>query len=107
MASGGVAPSKLPGPPQSKIVEGNINTVRNLVEKKLNSSISLPTPTSNSIPELVNTVKRYPVSLNKDQAISAVNDILPRAHGSLHRILSNSNFQLPSRASEHCEKIPC
>ena len=45
----------------------------------LNSSISLPTPTSNSIPELVNTVERYVASLNKDYIITAVNDILPRA----------------------------
>ena len=33
----------------------------------------------NSLPELVNTVKRYAASLNKDQIITAVNDILPRA----------------------------
>ena len=30
----------------------------NLVEEKSNSSISLPTPTSNSLPELVNTMER-------------------------------------------------
>ena len=33
----------------------------------------------NSFPELVNTVERYAASLNKDQIITAVNDILPRA----------------------------
>ena len=52
---------------------------RNLVEEKTNSSISLPTPTSSSLPELENTVERYAASLNKDQIITAVNDILPRA----------------------------
>ena len=31
----------------------------------------------NSLPELVNTVERYAASLNKDQIITAVNDILP------------------------------
>ena len=33
----------------------------------------------NSLSELVNTVERYAASLNKDQIITAVNDILPRA----------------------------
>ena len=33
----------------------------------------------NSLPELVNNVDRYAASLNKDQIITAVNDILPRA----------------------------
>ena len=33
----------------------------------------------NSLLELVNTVERYAASLNKDQIITAVNDILPRA----------------------------
>ena len=33
----------------------------------------------NSLPELVNTVERYAASLNKDQIIAAVNDMLPRA----------------------------
>ena len=33
---------------------------------------------SNSLPELVNTVEGYAVSLNKDQIITLVNDILPR-----------------------------
>ena len=34
----------------------------------------------NSLPELVNTVERYTAySLNKDQIITAANDILPRA----------------------------
>ena len=46
MASGDVSPSKLPGPPRIKIIEENIDTMRNLVEKKPNFSISLPTPTS-------------------------------------------------------------
>ena len=59
------------------------NTVRNMVEEKLNSSISLPTPTSNSLSELVNTVERYAVTLNNDQIITAVNDILPRAQACL------------------------
>ena len=44
MASGDVSPSKLPGSPRTKIIEGNIDTVRNLVEEKPNSSISLPIP---------------------------------------------------------------
>ena len=49
----------LPGPPQTKIIEENIDTVKTLVEFKLNSSISLPTPTSNSLPLLVNTGEKY------------------------------------------------
>ena len=57
MASGDASHSKLPGPPQTKIIEENIDAVRNLVEEKPNSSISLPTLTSNSLPELVNTVE--------------------------------------------------
>ena len=40
MASGDVSPSKLPGPPKTKITEENIDTVGNLVEEKPNSSIS-------------------------------------------------------------------
>ena len=52
----------------------------NLVEEKPNSSILLSTPTSNSLPELVNTVERYASSLNKYQIFTAVNDIQPRAH---------------------------
>ena len=40
MASGDVSPSKLPGPPRTKIIEENINTVRNLVEETPNSSTS-------------------------------------------------------------------
>ena len=77
MASGDVSSSKLPSPPRTKIIEENTDTVRNLVEEKHISSIFLPT--SNSFPELVNTVERYAASLNKDQIITAVNDILPRA----------------------------
>ena len=45
MASGDVSHFKLPGPPRTKIIEENIDTIRNLVEEKLNFSISLPTPT--------------------------------------------------------------
>ena len=40
MASSDVSPSKLPGPPRPKIIEKKIETVRNLVEEKPNSSIS-------------------------------------------------------------------
>ena len=79
MASGEVFPSKLPGPPRIKIVEVNIDIVRNLVEEKPISYISLPTSNSNSLPELVNTVESYAASLNKDQIITAVNDIPPKA----------------------------
>ena len=79
MASGDVSPSKLPGPLQTKIIEENIDTVRNLVEEKPSSSISLQAPTSNSLPEIVNTVERYAASLNTNQIITTVNDILPRA----------------------------
>ena len=57
MVSGDISPSSLPGPPRSKIIDENIDTIRNMVEEKPNSSISLPTPTSNSILKLVNTVK--------------------------------------------------
>ena len=66
MTSSDVFPSKLPGPPRTEITEENIDTVRNLVEEKPNSANSLPTPTSNSLPELVNTVERYAAILNKD-----------------------------------------
>ena len=79
MASGDVSSSELLGPPQTKIMEENIDTVRNLVEEKPNSSISLPALTSNALPELLNPVERYVASLNKDYTITAVNDILPRA----------------------------
>ena len=79
MVSGDVSPPKLLGLPPTKIIEEDIDTVRNLVEEKSNSSISLPTLTFNSFPELVNTVERYAASLNKDQIITAVNGILPRA----------------------------
>ena len=79
MASGDVSPSKLPGPRRTEIIDENIDTVRNLVEEKPNSSIFLPTLTFNSLPELINTVERYAASLDKDQIITAVNDILPRA----------------------------
>ena len=34
---------------------------------------------SNFLPELVNTIEGYAASLNQDQIITAVNDILPRA----------------------------
>ena len=47
MASGDVSPFKLPGPPRTKIIEENIDTVRTLIEEKPNSTISLLTPTSN------------------------------------------------------------
>ena len=65
MVSGDVSPSKPPGSPRTEIIEENIDTVRNLVEEKPNSTISLPTQTSNSLAELVNTVERYAASLNK------------------------------------------
>ena len=65
MASGVISPS------QQQNYRRNIDTVRNLVEETPNSSISLS--------ELVNTVERYAASLNNDQIITAVNDILPRA----------------------------
>ena len=57
MASGDVSLSKLPGPTRTKIIEENIDTVRNVVEEKPNSSSFLPTPSSNSFPELVYTGK--------------------------------------------------
>ena len=58
MASGDVSLSKLAGPPRTKIIEEKIDSVRNMFEDKPNSSISLPTPASNSLPELVKTVER-------------------------------------------------
>ena len=79
MASAGVSPSKPLGPLRTKIIEKNIDTVKNLVEENPNSSISLPTSTSICLPELVNTVERYVASLNKNKIITSVNDILPRA----------------------------
>ena len=71
MVSGEVSPSNFQGPHWIKIIEENIDTVRNLVEEKPDLSISLP--------KLVNTVEKYAASLNKDQIITAVNDILSRA----------------------------
>ena len=41
--------------------------------------VELRKNTSNSLPELVNSVERCAASLNKDQIITAVNDILPKA----------------------------
>ena len=40
MASSDFSPSNLPGPPRTKIIEENIDTVRNMVDKKSNFSIS-------------------------------------------------------------------
>ena len=40
MAFCDVSPSKISGLPRTKIIEENINTVRNLVEEKANSSTS-------------------------------------------------------------------
>ena len=76
MASSDVSHSKFPGPLRTKIIEENIDTLRNLVAEKPNSSISFPT--SNSLLKLENNVERYAASLNKNQIITAVNDILPR-----------------------------
>ena len=59
IASSDVSPSKLPGPLRTKIIEKNIDTVRNLVEENPNSSISLQTLNSNPRTELVNTTKTY------------------------------------------------
>ena len=86
MASGDVSPFRLPGPPRTKIIEENIDTVRDLVEEKHKSSISevynfaigFYSETKNyaitlcglmkscgwknplnSFPELVSTVERY------------------------------------------------
>ena len=87
MASGDVSPSKLPGPPRTKIFEEKIDKIRNIVEEKPNFSISLPTPTSNSFPELANTVKRYAASLNKDKIITDVNYILSRAQDCIESAL--------------------
>ena len=64
MASGDVF--KLPDVPRTKIMKENIDTVRNLLEEKPNFSISLSTPTSNSLPELVNTAEGYATRFNKD-----------------------------------------
>ena len=48
MASSSISPSELSGPPLIKIIEDNIDIVRNLVDEKPNYSISLPTPTPTS-----------------------------------------------------------
>ena len=63
MASDDVSHSKLLGPLLTKIIENDIDTTRNLVEENPNSSISFPTPTSNSLLDLVNTTERYAASL--------------------------------------------
>ena len=47
MASGDVSPSKISGPPRTKIIEENNDAVRNLVEEKPNSSISEVSATMN------------------------------------------------------------
>ena len=72
-ASGDVCPFNLSDPPRTKMIEENIDTVRNLVEEKLNFSIFNP---PNPLPELVNIVERYAGSLNENQIITAFNDIL-------------------------------
>ena len=87
VSAGDVSLSNLPGIPRINIIEENIDTVRNLVKEKPNSfifevSTEMKNP-PNSLPELVNSVERHAASLNKDQIITAVNDILPRAQGSI------------------------
>ena len=68
MASSDVSPSKLPDPPRTKIIDENIDLVRNLVEEKPNSSIS-EVSTANSAMNLSTstvwnilrkTLRRYP-----------------------------------------------
>ena len=78
IASRDVSHSKIIGLPRTKIIEKNIDTVKNLIEGKPNYAIFQPTqrPTPFQI-ELVNTVERYAASLNKDQVITAVKS--PRA----------------------------
>ena len=77
MASGDDSPSKISGPPRTKIIEEKHSySKKKLIEDYLNSSVHLPTPTSNSLPELTNTVERYAAILNKDQIITTVKDIL-------------------------------
>ena len=77
-------------------MEENIDTVWNLVERKPNCSISLPTPTSNSLPELVNTVVTYAASLNKDQNITAVDDVLPWAQAWIESDVGAFYYKLKS-----------
>ena len=86
-------PSKPSSPLRTKIIEKNIDTVRNLVEEKPNSSIS---NLSNSLSELVNTVERYATSLNKDQIITAVNEIQPRAQACIESDGGAFEYELKS-----------
>ena len=72
-----------------------------MVKEKPNSSISLPTQTSNSHPELVNTVERYATRLNKDQIITAVNDILPRAQACIGSDGGAFEYKLKSFKKRH------
>ena len=70
----------------------------NLVEEKPNSYISLQTPSSNSLPELVNIVERFAASLSKDQIITTVIDILPRAQACI--VSDGGAFQYKLKSSK-------
>ena len=96
MVSGDISPSTLSGPSRTKIIEENIDAVRNVVEDKPNSYIFLPTPTSNSLPDLVSTVERYAASLDKNQIITAVNDILPSAQACIESVGGVFEYKLKS-----------
>ena len=60
-----VSPYKLPGPPRTKIIEENNDTVRNLVEEKLNTFISeestaMNVSTATMWKILMKTLRKYP-----------------------------------------------
>ena len=58
--------------------------------------IELRKNTPNSITVLVNTVERYAASLNKDQIITAVNNILARAQSCIESDRGTFEYKLKS-----------
>ena len=84
MASGDVSPSKFPGPPRTKIIEENIDAVRNRRKAQFfnfpfNSNFQLPSRAGEHSGKIS-------ASLNKDQIITAVNDILPRTQACIETV---------------------
>ena len=75
MASDDVSLSILSGPPRTKIIEENIDTVRNLVEEKPNSSISEVSTAMNMSPGTMwkifrKTLRKYPYKLKTVQSFT-------------------------------------
>ena len=61
---------------------------------------------SNSLPELVYTVAKYAASLNKDQIITAVNDMLPRAQACIASDGEAFKYELKYFKKRHVNFFP-